>query len=417
MAVRDWLGSGNVSARTFAERIIARAVGQTKIAIQNDPVLAPDVAPKLLGLALDFDPLTGVATLSWTGDSYTQSVSILVSLSGIPSDAATRPGGTADTQVINGQSGSYSWVGYPAYTTPPNNPLYAAAWAYSTLNGNALDDGLEAKQKATTVQIFSPTATPQGTINVHVGGIYDILAQGPPGTASWKYAINVGAAASAPSLAAARSGTTVTPGTPRELSLLNQGPATYGDKIVGRFIPYAGAGGTGEEYPSIVLTGAYQNTAATKYDTFPGSCFPSRPGATGYTVDPSQGTIAFDPSNHATTPFTATAIRTSSGLTFDSLYFYGLLTFPGGGSGTIYVGLWGIPQGTLTQNLIATVATISSSGSPQLVSSGTGLGVVADTQSTTYYCNLGMDNPNAAGVCVLYSFTIGYIQNTVSQGL
>lgn len=416
--VRDWLGSGNVSARTFAERIIARAVGHTKNAILNDPVLAPDVTPKLLGLTISFDPQSGVGTTSWTGDSNTQSVSVLVSLSGIPSDADTRPGGTANTQVVNGQSGSFYWGGY-GFTPAANVTLYAAAWAYSSLNGNSALDGLEAKQKAVAIAVFQPAAIPQGTINVHVGGTYDILGQGPPGTLSWKVAVNVGAGVSPPSLTTVRATSPVTPSPdPRLLALLNQGPATYGDKIMATLIAYSGAGGTGNEYPAIMLTGAYQNTTAAKYDTFPGAVFvPDTASAPNLVADTSTGLLAQTSGTPA--GFATFALRVSSGLTLDSVSMYVMSTFASGSVSInkVRIIVARVPVGTNSIVALATLATAGSSGAVQLVSTGGGLGVVVDTLGYLYFAQAVLENDHAGGVQTLYSVTIGYIQNTISQGL
>lgn len=408
---RDWLGSGNVSARTFAERIIARALGsKLQTAIVNNPVIAPDVYPKILGLEISFDQLTAIPTVRFSGDSHTQSVSMLVSLSAIPSDAATRPGGTADTVVINAQSGSYDW---PAFEPTPNATLYVAAWGYSAPGGV----GLEAKQKATGQARYVAPALPQGTVSPHGNGYYDWYAQGPPGALSCKYAVNVGAGVGAPTIGAARAGTTITGTTPaNEWSVIAAGPAAYGDKIVIRIIPYAGSGGTGAEFPSIVLFGAYQNTVATKYDTFPASDFGLTPAAVaggGVVMDPTTGTLGF--TGGIAGAAGSFALRVAYGLVLDSLYIYALVNGASPVNNYVIVGLQQVSQGTAVATPMTSVRT-GLSAAVQLVTTGTGLSMGFNTNAYNYFATLYAE-AFSGGPCTLYSVTIGYIQSTTSQGL
>ncbi len=231
------------------------AEGTVRVLQEQVIAFSPGNYPFITDLTLTIAPLTGIPTIRWTGDSNTKSVKILLSTSAIPSDADVRS--HADVFSSNLRFGSTVWSHSAAYATA-GQTVYAAAWAYSQTGAG----GLEAKVKAVTQIFYAPPAIPQGSVTMTENGGFEWQGQGPPGSQSclWSVGIN-----SIPDETTVRASGILVTGFGREFSGIgSSGSLSPGDTVYIRFIPYLGTSATGDEYPSVVLLGAYSNISESK---------------------------------------------------------------------------------------------------------------------------------------------------------
>ncbi len=257
------------------------------------------------------------------------------------------------------------------------------------------------------------SATAQGTVSIDTNGAPSWSVQGPLTMFDGIYLESTSAF---PSDAAVRAGGTVITG--RAISRTGGSALTFGQTLYVKVIPRDIAG---NELPSISLRGSYQNTTAVKYDTLPGSAIVPDRGTTDFTVPTgSDGAIlGVAPSTFKIVG--RVPLRVSSGLTIDSLEAYVL--FNGTAQGAfpdpnfaMVLSIVRVTRSSGSAHVIQGISTTSGSGAVQFLQA-TGIGEVVDTQTYAYFAYLTQGNDDPAGVTQLNNFTIGYTQNTISQGL